>query len=169
MEARQAVTATYDDVHTLVGAVRSLHEEGCEDVTIIGPIMETELEEALGKPASPVRRYALLGGITGLVCGFALTVWSSYYYPLVVGGKALASIPAYVVIAFEMTILFAGISALIGMLIHNRMPTFKLHAAHDPRFSEDRFAVHVVCDPARAAKVEEVLRSYGPAEVRFEK
>ncbi|UCC49694.1 MAG: DUF3341 domain-containing protein, partial [Gemmatimonadota bacterium] len=67
MEARQAVTATYEDIHTLVGVVRSIREEGCEDVTVIGPIMETELEEALGKPASPVRRYALLGGITGLV------------------------------------------------------------------------------------------------------
>jgi hypothetical protein len=168
MEARQAMVATYEDIHSLVGAVRSIREEGCEDVTVVGPIMETELEEALGKPASPVRRYALLGGITGLVCGFALTVWSSYYYPLVVGGKPLASIPAYVVIAFEMTILFAGISALIGMLIHNRMPTSKLHPAHDPRLSEDRFAVRAVCDPARAAKVEEVLRSYSPGEVRLE-
>lgn len=169
MEARQAVTATYDDIHTLIGAVRTLREVGCEDMAVIGPIMETELEEALGKPASPVRRYALLGGITGLVCGFALTIWSSYYYPLVVGGKPLASIPAYVVIAFEMTILFAGITALIGMLIHNRMPTFKLHVAHDPSFSEDRFVVRVVYDPARAGQVLEVLRSYGPGEVRVER
>jgi len=169
METRQAVSATYDDIHTLVGAVRSLREEGCEDVTVIGPIMETELEEALGKPASPVRRYALLGGITGLVCGFALTIWSSYYYPLVVGGKPLASIPAYVVIGFEMTILFAGIAALIGMLIHSRMPTWKLHPAHDPSFSEDRFAVRIICDPARAGRVLEVLRSCGAGEVRVER
>ena len=109
MAARETLTAIYDDIHAVVGAVRSIREEGCKDVSVFGPIMETELEEAIGKPPSPVRRYALIGGLTGCISGFALTTWSSYYYPLVVGGKALASIPAYVVIAFEMTILFAGI------------------------------------------------------------
>ncbi len=169
MAAREFVTAVYDDIHAVVGAVRSLREDSCEEVSVFGPIMETELEEAIGKPASPVRRYALIGGITGCISGFALTVWSSYYYPLVVGGKSLASIPAYVVIAFEMTILFAGISAMIGMLIHNRMPTLTLHPEYDPGYSDDRFGIRVTCDPGRTAKVEEILRSYSPGEVRVER
>ncbi|MGD2154736.1 MAG: DUF3341 domain-containing protein [Gemmatimonadales bacterium] len=169
MAARETVTAIYDDIHAVIGAVRSLRDEGCEDISVFGPIMETELEDAIGKPASPVRRYALIGGLAGCIGGFALPIWSSYYYPLVVGGKALASIPAYVVIAFEMTILFAGISALIGMLIHNRMPTLTLHAAHRPGYTDDRFGVRVVCDAGRTAAIEEMLRSYGPDEVRVER
>ncbi|UCC72483.1 MAG: DUF3341 domain-containing protein [Gemmatimonadota bacterium] len=169
MAAREIVTATFDDIHAVVGAVRTIRDEACDELSVFGPIMETELEEAIGKPPSPVRRYALIGGISGCISGFALTVWSSYYYPLVVGGKALASIPAYVVIAFEMTILFAGISALIGMLIHNRMPTLKLDPAHVPGYSDDLFALRVACDPSRTAKVKEVLNSYGPAEVRVER
>jgi hypothetical protein len=163
-----AVTATYDDIHTVVGVVRSVREEDCKEIQVFGPIMEQELEDAIGKPPSPVRRYALIGGLTGCISGFALTVWSSYYYPLVAGGKPLASIPAYVVIAFEMTILFAGISALIGMLIHNRMPAAKLHPAHDPSYSDDTFGVRVLCDSKQVGKVEGVLRSYG-GEVRVER
>ena len=166
MAAREAVTATYDDIHAVVGAIRSIREEGFQEVTVFGPIMENELEEALGKPPSPVRRYALIGGLTGCICGFALTTWSSYYYPLVSGGKALASVPAYGVIAVEMTILFAGISALLGMMIHSRMPTRKLHSAYAPGYSDDEFGVRVICDRSRAKAVEEVLRSYGPREVR---
>ncbi len=169
MAARYAVTATFDDIHSLVGAVRSVRQEGCDDLQVSGPIMEHELEEALGKPASPVRRYALIGGLTGCISGFLITIWSSYYYPLVVGGKPLASVPAYVVIAFEMTILFAGISALIGMLIHNRMPARKLPASHNPDCTDDLFSLRVVCDTSRSAKVEDVLRSYGPGEVQIEK
>lgn len=168
MAARGTVTASFIDIHAVVGAVRSLRLEGCQEVTVFGPIMEPELEEALAKPPSPVRRYALIGGLTGCISGFALTVWSSYYYPLVVGGKPLASIPAYVVIAFELTILFAGISALIGMFIHSRMPTVKLHPAHDPSYTDDRFAVRVTCASDRRDKVQEMLRSYSPAEVRVE-
>jgi hypothetical protein len=169
MAALTAVTATYDDIHTVVGVVRSIRQEGGLEVQVFGPIMETELEEAIGKPPSPVRRWALIGGLIGCISGFALTVWSSYYYPLVVGGKALASIPAYVIIAFELTILFAGISALIGMLIHNRMPARTLHRAYNPDFSDDQFGVRVICEARRCAKVEELLRSYGPGEVRGEK
>ena len=168
MAARGVVTATFDDIHTVVGAVRSIRQEGCQDLTVFGPIMEHELEEAIGKPPSPVRRYALIGGLVGCISGFALTTWSSFYYPLVVGGKSLASTPAYVVIAFEMTILFAGISALIGMLIHNRMPAVKLHPEHKPDYTNDRFALRVACEPNRAARVQEVLRSYGPREVRVD-
>jgi len=169
MAARVTITATFDDIHSVVGAVRSVRQEGCEEITVFGPIMEQELEDAIGKPPSPVRRYALIGGLTGCISGFALTIWSSYYYPLVVGGKPLASVPAYVVIAFEMTILFAGISALIGMLIHNRMPAAKLHPAYEPSYSEDEFAVRLHCDTTRSTRVEDVLRSYGPGEVNIEK
>ena len=169
MKALIAVTATFDDIHTVVGSVRSIRAEGCQEIQVYGPIMEQELEDAIVKPPSPVSRYALIGGITGCISGFALPIWSSFYYPLVVGGKNLESIPAYVVIGFEMTILFAGISALIGMLIHNRMPARKLSHAHRASFSDDMFGVRVICDPGRASKVEEMLRSYGPNEVHVEK
>ncbi|HEY5645679.1 MAG TPA: DUF3341 domain-containing protein [Pseudomonadales bacterium] len=164
-----SLRATYDDIHALLGAVRSVRQEGCEDLQVTGPIMEHELEDALGKPPSPVRRYALIGGVTGCISGFLITIWSSYYYPLVVGGKGLASVPAYVVIAFEVTILFAGISALIGMLIHSRMPARKLPAWHDPACTDDRFVLRVICDTSRSAQVEDLLRSYGPGEVRVER
>jgi hypothetical protein len=169
MAGRVTVTATYEDIHAVVGAVDSARREGARDIEVFGPIMEQELEDAIGKPPSPVRRYALIGGITGCISGFALTVWSSYYYPLVAGGKPLASIPAYVVIAFEMTILFAGISALIGMLIHNRMPAAKLDPAHDPGYSDDVFGVRVACEPNRSGQIEQILRNHGSGEVRVEK
>jgi molybdopterin-containing oxidoreductase family membrane subunit len=169
MAARTTITATFADIHSVVGATRSVRQEGCENIIVFGPIMEHELEDAIGKPPSPVRRYALIGGLTGCIGGFALTIWSSYYYPLVVGGKALASIPAYVVIAFEMTILFAGISALIGMLIHNRMPRARLHPKYDPSYSADRFGVRISCDSTRSSRLEDVLRSYGPDEVKIER
>jgi hypothetical protein len=68
-----------------------------------------------------------------------------------------------------MTILFAGISALIGMLIHNRLPTLTLHAAHQAGYTDDQFGVRVVCEPSRTATIEEMLRSYGPSEVRVER
>lgn len=167
MAARTAVSARFGDMHDVVGAVRSLREQGLE-VEYYGPVMEQELEDALDTPPSPVRRYALIGGMLGLAGGFALTLWSSFYYPLVVGGKSLASIPAYVVISFECTILMAGISALLGMLIHNRMPVIKSDPAFDPSFTVDTFGVQVLVDVERAPAVEALLRREGSSEVNVE-
>lgn len=168
MPGLATITATFEDIHAVVGAVESVRQQGCKEIQVYGPVMETELEEAIGKPASPVRRYALIGGLTGCISGFALTVWSSYYYPLVVGGKPLASIPAYVVIAFEMTILFAGICGLIGMLIHNRMPALALDPAHRPAYTDDRFGLRVTCDPKSSTQIEAALRNHGPGEVHVD-
>ncbi len=168
MAVRTVVNATFYDIHDVMGAVRSLREQGHDEVTVHGPVMEAELEELLDKPPSPVRRYTLLGGILGCLCGFALPIWSSYYYPLVVGGKPLSSIPAYVVIGFECAILAAGISALIGMLIHNRMPTAALPAAYDPGYTDDTFGVRVTVGSDRSAGVEQLLRNNGSREVRVE-
>ena len=61
---------------------------------------------------SPVRLFTLIGGLTGCTAGFAMTIWMSYDWPVLVGGKAIASIPPYVVIAFELTILLGALSTV---------------------------------------------------------
>jgi hypothetical protein len=49
------------------------------------------------------------------------------------------------------------------------MPTRRFHRAYDPGFSEDEFGVRVVCEAGRRDQIEELLRSYGPREVRLER
>ena len=61
---------------------------------------------------SPVRLFTLIGGLTGCAAGFGMTIWMSLDWPLLVGGKTIASIPPYVVIAFELTILLGALSTV---------------------------------------------------------
>ncbi|NIP15320.1 MAG: DUF3341 domain-containing protein, partial [Pseudomonadales bacterium] len=68
-----------------------------------------DLEHSLGYGQSPVRIFTLVGGLTGAATGFAFTTWTSVDWPLVTGGKPIVSIPAYVVIAFELTVLFGAL------------------------------------------------------------
>src|SRR5262245_63052047 len=102
-------------------------------------------------------------------------MWSALQWGLNTGGKFLiagesgivgASIPPYVVIAFELTILFGGLSTVLGMILLGRLPQFRPSAAYDPRFSNDRFGVAVRCAPGRGGSVVEILRSAGAEEVR---
>lgn len=166
MAGRVQLTGVFDDPHGVLHAVEALKMQGHGRITVYSPIPEPAFVEALGGETSVVRRYALLGGLLGCISGFALTIWSSFAYPMVTGGKSIASVPAYVVIAFELTILFAGLASLIGMSIHNRMPRLRLRADFDPRFSADRFGIVVSVPAAEAGAAERAMREAGAEEVR---
>ena len=81
-----------------------------------------EVDDAVDPKPSKVRIFTLVGGLLGVVTGYAMTIWMSLDWPIVIGGKPFASIPPYTVIAFELTILFGGIFTLLGLLAVGRLP-----------------------------------------------
>lgn len=161
------VLGVYQHLDAAVDAIRQLKAGGHRDLTVYSPIPRHELEEALDQPISPVRMFTLVGGIAGCAAGAWLTLYMSYDWPLVVGGKPVGSIPPYVVIMFEMTILFGALSTLLGIVFNALLAARRRGAiAYDPRFSNDRFGIFVPCGADRAAAVESLLKASGAEEVR---
>jgi len=113
-----------------------------------------------------VRLFTLVGGLAGTFSGFALTIWSSLKWGLVTGGKPVVSIPPFVVIAFELTILFGGIATILAAVLLGRLPRFRFSRAYDPRFTNDRFGIAVHCAVDRGASVRDILRTTGAEEVK---
>ena len=163
-----SIVGVFAHVDTTVRALEDLRAKGYHDLTVYTPVPVHEIEDVLerDRPVSPVRLFTLLGGLTGTVSGFLLTIWSSMQWGLIVGGKPVASIPPFVVIAFELTILFGGVATLIGLVALGRLPRFRPTAAYDPRFSSDRFGVAVHCPPERSASVRQILQSAGAEEIK---
>jgi hypothetical protein len=135
-------------------------------VTAYSPLPEHDLEHALGYGQSPVRIFTLVGGLTGAATGFAFTTWTSIDWPLVTGGKPIVSIPAYVVIAFELTILFGALATVIGLFINAKLPNTRPLVIYDPEFSSGRFGVYVPAAGARLDEARSILQAAGPAELR---
>jgi len=158
--------ASFIHIDAAVDAIRGLRAMGYRNLVVYSPSPNHELEEALNHRVSPVRLFTLIGGLTGCAAGFGMTIWMSYDWPVLVGGKPIASIPPYVVIAFELTILFGGLATLIGMMVLGRLPRFRFSPSFDARFTNDRFGVAVHCSPDRSPSVREILRSAGAEEVR---
>jgi molybdopterin-containing oxidoreductase family membrane subunit len=158
-------------VDTTVRALEDLKAKGYHDLTVYTPVPVHEIEDVIerDRPVSKVRIFTLLGALTGLASGWILTAWTSLEWSLVVGGKppiGLPVSPPYVVIMFELMILFGGIATLIGMVTLGRLPRFSPSPAYDTRFSNDRFGVAVHCTPDRSGSVREILRAAGAEEVR---
>jgi hypothetical protein len=158
--------AVFDALDTTVEAVERLRAAKAGKLTVFSPMPSHDLEHALHPAQSPVRLFTLVGGLTGTATGFALPTWTSLDWPLMTGGKPMISMPAWVIIGFELTILFGALSTVAGLLILARLPNRKPLIIYDPAFSADRFGVQVEPPAERAAEIREILTSAGAVEVR---
>lgn len=160
------ILAQYGSLGATKRAIEALRAAGHEDLDVFSPIPAPELEEALGIHSSPVRRWALIGAITGFVTGLSLTSLTALAYPLVTQGKEIVSLPAFFIIMFELTILFTGIFGLFGLLYHTRKPARRLSPHYRKTFSVDRYGVFVPVDAAGDRPgIEEIVRGAGAVDV----
>jgi hypothetical protein len=91
----------------------------------------------------------------------------SYDWPTVVGGKTIASIPPYVVIGFELTILMGALSTVLAVALFSMLMGTR-GAPYDPRFSDDAIGIFVATTPDQLGPIEQLMRSAGAVEVRHE-
>ena len=158
--------ASFDYVDSAVNAIGELRAAGLKKITAYMPYPDHHIEEALGYDQSPVRVWALAGGLCGAAGGFALTSFTSMDWPLVTGGKPILSIPAYVIISFEMMVLFGVLATVIGFFINSRLPFVKPMVVYDPEFSAGKFGVYVTVAADRLDRARGILKGQDPAEIR---
>lgn len=167
-QTRSGVLAIYEHVDTTVDAIRALRKEGKKAITVFTPVPYHQIAEELDRTPSPVRWCTFFGGVLGGTLGFTLCAWTSLDWPLITNGKEILSIPPFMVIMFECTVLIGGLTNLVAMLLFSGLPDAKLETGYDPRFTEDRIGIWVPCRRDEADKVAAVLRGSGAEEVRVD-
>jgi len=163
---RAGVVGVFGTLDAALLALRELKSKGFEGLTVYSPVPNHEFEDVLDKPGSPVRLFTLIGGLTGTTFGFVYAIWTSVDWELIVGGKPIVSLPPFVVIAFETTILIGALSTVAGMFLNARLPKLRKALGYDPRFSNDKFGIVAVGGPAQAVAAESIMRAAGAEEVR---
>ena len=115
--------AEFDRPEDLLRAAERARAEGFRKMDAYTPFPIHGLSDAVGFHQTRLPLIVLIGGIIGAVGGFMMQYWTSkYYYPLNVGGRPMNSWPQFIIITFELTILCAGLSAVLGMLALNGLP-----------------------------------------------
>jgi len=114
----------YDDKHEFIAKLEEIVKSGVSKRSIhtFTPYHVHETEELLDESQSGVRFFAGSGALTGLATGFAFTILTVLDWPMITGGKPLISIPAFLVIGYELTILFGCLTAFFGFLALARLP-----------------------------------------------
>jgi hypothetical protein len=94
-------------------------------ITTLTPFHVHEAEHIMKTKPSELRFFTLVGALAGFFLSFIFIIYTVLDWPLITGGKSLVSIPAFIIIAFECTILIGGIVSLLGFLHLNRLPNIK--------------------------------------------
>lgn len=136
-----ALLAEFDAPERLVAAARTIREEGFRSIDAYTPFPVEGLDEALAIHDLTVPRAMLVGGIVGALAGFLMQVATNLAYPLWIGGRPLIAVPAFLLVTFELTVLFAALAGIGSMLIANRLPRL-----NHPLFEAERFRL---CEPDR--------------------
>lgn len=160
------LVSIFDKPGDVVTVITKLKKRGFNDIESYCPAPFPEIDDALDPKPSLVRVFTLIGCLTGVVIGFAMQIWMSLDWPTKIAGKAFASIPPYVIIGFELTILFGGLMTFLGMLLTGGLyPRFGTDEHYSPRFSAEEFGVVVSCGDRDVAEVDALLRAQSAKEV----
>jgi len=157
----------FDRPDQIAAAARQLRDRGYDDLETYSPAPFREVDDAVLEKPSGVRGWTLVGGLAGVVTGYAMTVWMANNWQIMVGGKPFSSITPYTIIAFELTILFGGILTVIGLFVVGKIPRFKLDKAYSPRFSAEEFGLVVHCKERDVAEIDGLLRQHQATEVNL--
>ena len=159
------LVSVFDLPSNTASAVRKLKDRGFDDLKTYSPAPFTEIEEAEDPRPSKVRRFTLVGGLSGVFLGFLIQIWMSLEWPIKIAGKNFASIPPYWIVGFELTILLGGFFTLFGLLIVGGLYPKRVDKHYSPRFSAEEFGVVVTCDARDLAEVAALLRAASAKEV----
>jgi hypothetical protein len=114
------ILVAFSDPDRMLGAVAEARAEGYSRLDAYAPFAVEGMSEALALPPTRIRVAMFLGGLAGALCGYGLQYWSAAIdYPINSGGRPLNSWPAFMLVTFELTILFAVIAGFVALLVRS--------------------------------------------------
>ena len=143
---------SFDTKEEFVAKLEELVRSGVStrNIDTCTPYHVHEAEHILHEPQSNVRFFTAVGAVSGTIFGYWFTIFTTLDWPspMITGGKPWVSIPAYTVIAYEMTILFGVLLTFLGFLYFTRLPAIAEIFSRDKEFGE-KFEIEVLDKPRK--------------------
>ncbi len=156
------LVGSFAEATAMLDCMDRARNAGIDVRDVFSPVGLPELGEVSFKRRSPVRFATFFGGVTGLIGGLALALWTSGVWDMIVGGKPVMSIVPFLVVGFELTILIGAISTLAALLVLTRLPNRRFPGpAYREEFSHNRFGLWLAPTADRRDEAEALLRDGG--------
>jgi len=166
MAVKKFAVACYDDEAVLFPAVKKVRHSGYKLHDVYTPFPVHGLDVELGHKTTDLHIAGFCYGLTGTATALGFMSWIfTSDWSINYGGKPFFSLPAFIPITFELTVLFAAVGMVLTYCYLNQiMPGVKKHVFH-PRQTDDYFVVAIeLTDPASEFEVVDFLKSTGAKE-----
>lgn len=167
-----AITALFDSPDEIIHVAHETRGAGYTRFDVNTPYPVHGMDKAMGLKQSRLGVFALVFGLLGAVSAVGLMSWVTLVeYPLVIGGKPFWSWPAFVPVAFEITVLLASVLSVVTMIVlYFKFPNVS-HPLHDTPYmkkvSSDKFGICIQADDPNfnEQQVRELLKHVGGKEI----
>lgn len=168
------VWATFEYLDDMCDAIKDLRGNGHKELTTHSPCPRHEIDHALHSKESRVPFFTLVAALLGFSIAILFLTWATLDWVLPVSSKDIVSAPPFIVIGFELTVLFGAYGTMFGTVLLIVMDTLKSPTPKSNkyknynRFTNDRFGIVVPCNSGDQNNVEEIMKKYQAEEVNSE-
>lgn len=165
---QKGIAGIWLDEHKLVAAAKKARQSGLTKFEAISPFPIHGIDEAMGIPLSFIPWVTFIFGLIGFGFGTWFTWWASAVdWPIIIGGKPMWSLPAFVPVMFELTILFGALSSVGALIFICGLPKVDPPVI-DPDLTSHKFALFVPENDTSfdAAQIEKMFKEMGAVEVK---
>lgn len=162
------VVGIFEDEDVLLNAVSSIRNKGLKIHEVFSPFPVHGLDEALGYTRTRLPIAAFLFGMTGTILATFTQIWMlGYDWPMIIGGKNFASLPPFVPVIFEFTVLLSALGMVATFLIVSDMKPYKWPRQYDIRSTNDKhvMAIDLANNKISKDEIGRILRENGASEV----
>jgi len=162
------VLGVFDDEDVLLHAVEKVRDKGVKIHEVYSPFPVHGLDEALGYKKTRLPIAAFIFGMTGTSLALIMQIWMlGYDWPMIIGGKNFASLPPFIPVTFELTVLLSALGMVATFMIVSDMKPYRWPQQFDLRSTDDKHIMAIDLATNKIAKedIGAILKESGAQEV----
>jgi mono/diheme cytochrome c family protein len=163
------VTALFNNPDAIISAASKVSSSGFTKWDVNSPYPLHGIDKAMKMKPSTLGFVTMVFGLSGVALALLLMWWTmSVDYPMVIGGKPFFSLPAFIPVTFEVTVIMATVSTVVAMFAFFFGLPRNAHALHDTDYmkkvSRDHYGIVIEADDPKfdERSTIEFLRSLNP-------
>ena len=158
----------FDDEDILLHGVDGVRDKGVKIHEVYSPFPVHGLDEALGYKRTRLPIAAFIFGLTGTALALTMQIWMlGYDWPMIIGGKNFASLPPFIPVTFELTVLLSALGMVATFLIVSDLKPYKTPRSYDLRSTDDKhvMAIDLATNKLSKEDISRILKESGASEV----
>jgi hypothetical protein len=162
------IVGIFDDEDILLHAVEHIREKGVKIQEVFSPFPVHGLDEALGYTRSRLPIAAFLFGMTGTILALFTQIWMlGFDWPMIIGGKNHASLPPFIPVTFEFTVLLSAFGMVGTFFIVSDMKPYGWPRQFDLRSTDDKhvMAIDLATNKLSKEEISRILKDNGASEI----